>query len=80
MHNRTTYRCLESSHSAAEEGWSCLAFAKSKMNGLDIAPKEKFSIQPSVCSGIRDVLANVVMVDIDMNGKSSSRDSIYEIT
>ena len=61
-------------------GRSCLAFATSGMFGLGIAPKEKISrLFNPVSIGIRLVPGNVVMVAIDMYGKSPSWEWIYKI-
>ena len=59
-------------------GWSCLAFVRSGMFGLGIAPKEKLS-ETLFHSGIRLVPGNVVMVAIDMYGKSPLWEWIHGI-
>ena len=62
-------------------GGEGLAFARSGMFGLGIAPKEKISrLFNPVSIGIRLVPGNVVMVASDMYGKSPLWEWIYGIT
>ena len=84
MYNRTEQRWLESSYSAVREGKVLFSRnVKPGMFGLGIAPKETFLAYSTqfVILIIRLVPGNVVMVAIDMCGKSPiTGEWIYGIT
>ena len=84
MHNRTGYRWLESTYLAVGERKVLFSkIAKPGMFGLGMTPKENFLAYSTqfIYLIIRLVPGNVVMVTIDMCGKSPiTGEWIYGIT